>query len=288
MSISYSFKLIGAGCLFFLFASNLHAQNFEGSLKFEFRKVFINPDLRKQMEAPFEDVAAAANSEANQKALKQIQEEMTKPGMKESLEANPEYQKMLNDQINALRTQQQGAGVALDLANTSKMTLMLKDSSIRMEAKGQHFSPTTPYLNTLFLADSLKTYQFDHIKKTYRELPFVDDSASLAGIITRVQGDSVLHDLACEKYTFSIDSTQNGKVTGYMWVAPELAQLSGIWAHIPDMGFFRQVAGFPVHIVLYYESTKEDMFELFTLRAVEKERFSAEDFKLPTKYSVKQ
>ncbi|MCB0534600.1 MAG: hypothetical protein H6574_02670 [Lewinellaceae bacterium] len=288
MSISDSFKLIGAGCLVFLLTGNLHAQPFEGSLKFEFRKVIINPDLRKQMEQPFEDVAAAANSEANQKALKQMQESMTQPGIKESLEANPEYQKMVNEQINAMRTQQQGAGMALDLANTSKMTLMLKDSSIRIDAKGRHFTTNTPYLNTLFLADSLKTYAFDHTKKTYQELPFVDDSASLAGTITRVKGDSVLHDFVCEKFEFSIDSTQQGKATGYMWVAPELAQLNGIWAHIPDMGFFRQAAGFPVHIVIYYESTKEDMFELFTLRSVEKERFSAEDFKLPTKYSVKQ
>ncbi len=288
MSLSYSIKLFGAGCFLLFFAGSLHAQSFEGSLKFEWRTVIVNPDLRKQMEQPFESVAAAANSEANQKALKQIQEGMTQPGVKERLEADPEYQKMLNDQINSMRTQQQGAGAALDQVNTSKMTMSVKDSSILIEGKGRHLSQKSTYLNSLFLKDSLKTYQFDHVEKTYREMAFIVDSASLAGTITRVRGDSVIHGFACEKFEFSIDSTQNGKVSGYMWVAPELAQLSGIWAQIPDMGFFRQVAGFPVHIVLRQEYSQEDMFDAFTLRMVEKEKFSAEKFKLPAKYDMQE
>jgi len=114
----------------------------------------------------------------------------------------------------------------------------------------------------------------------------VEDSASLEGTITRVRVDSVMHGFACQKFEFVIDSTQNGQVTGYMWVAPELAYLRVIWAHVPDMGFFRQLEGFPVHIFLQDEFTTGQQFNAFTLRTVEREKLAARDFKLPDNYDM--
>lgn len=252
------------------------------------RTVITDPDLRKQMEAPYEVIAAAAISEKNQKLLQQMQEAMVQPDIKERLEANPEYKQILEDQIRTMRTQQLGAGAALDLANSSNLTIRLKDSSILAEAYGRHFSPGANYFISLYQADSNKTYQIDHANKTCREARFKLDSAALKGTITQVPGDSIIHGFACEKYTFVIDSSQYGKVSGHMWVTAGLSQLNSQWVKFPGMAFFTQAKGFPVYIFLQEESQKERMFKTFALRNVEKEKLAASTFKLPGSYSLKE
>jgi hypothetical protein len=187
-----------------------------------------------------------------------------------------------------MRTRQQGATAAFDQANNAFLSIQVKDSSVLTEARGYLLSPEIPIAHRLFLYDSLKTYQLNPIDKNYWETCFEVDSAALLGSITRVRGDSVIQGFTCEKFEFAIDSTQFGPATGYMWVATELSQLSNLWNQIPNMGFFSQVQGFPIHIVVRETGSADQKFNLFTLKTVARDPLKAKDFKLPGDFTMQK
>lgn len=291
---------IHSSALFFLLlllAGNIQAQKqntqqdslpprFEGSMEFEFRTIIIDQKTRQNMEKSFEAVTQAATSEENQKALQKLQEAMKQPGMQEHMEANPEMKKLMDNQAKTMRQQQQGASAALDQAYTSELTVWVKDSSWKTQAFGKHFTPKINNLSTLFVGEKHKNYNLDLKEKQYWEIKPAVDSADLVGTITRVRGDSVIQDFLCQKYEFVMDSGGQNMTTGYMWVTQELHALSDYWAHIPNMPFFTQVDGFPLHIFLQKEDYKGQMVDVFSLKKVVKETLPAKDFKMPKGYSA--
>lgn len=287
--------LLLAGVLLCLQAGRAQEQtdtlpkNFEGTLEFEYRTLIIDQQLRREMEAQFEVVAQSANSEKNQQAMQKLQQAMADPAMKAHFEANPEMKSQMDRQLQTLRQQQQGAASALDHAFASRLTVQLLDSSALAKIWGQSLAPgRSEQLATLRLGAEKKTFQLDREQKTFWEIPLPVDSAELAGTISRVRGDTLLLGFPCQKFEFEIVRDGEKYASGYMWVTDALQQLSSLWAAIPEMGFFSQINGFPVHFQLQKEAEAGQKAYVFTLKEVKREQPASRDFQVPKSYTQKE
>ncbi|TNE60335.1 MAG: hypothetical protein EP344_07555 [Bacteroidetes bacterium] len=268
-------------------ADTLKPAPFAGTLEFDYVRIVLDTSVRRYMEQSFVAVAEAANSEENQKALQQMEANLRDPNMKAYYEANPEIKARIQDQVRTMRRLQQGAETAMGAANTSTLTLKVRDSSMTALATGSFLSPQMQYRYSLYEGVKKKVYLLDHSEKQYQEIRPEVDSSKLAGTITPLEGDSVFFEaFPCKKYAFEAD-TGSQQITGVMWVASDLKPLAQVWKEYPDLVFLSQVDGFPVSMTVQPESTKDMFSFIFTLKKVKKEQLAVADFKVPANFTKK-
>ncbi len=261
--------------LFAVVATQVSAQNFEGTIKWSMKMEITDPALKAKMAEGQQKM----NDPATQAKMKEMQAKMNDPQFKAMMENNPQMKAMME------KMAQGGGSDMMSNMMPKGMIIRIKDGNALTTMDGGMMAG-----DVLHLKDKNEAIRLDRQNKTYSIMtssngPGQRASEETKPTVTKTSETMKILGYNCTKYV--VVMTERGQsVTSNLWATTEIKDIDMKAFAKQRMGrgqsmIYEGVDGIPLKI----ESNMKEGTMVMEVTEIKKESLNATDFTIPSDYT---
>lgn len=258
-------------------ATQVSAQNFEGTIKWSMKMEITDPALKAKMA----DGQKKMNDPANQARMKEMQAKMNDPQMKAMMENNPQMKAMMEKMAQG---QQGGGNDMMSNMMPKGMIIKIKDGNSLVTMDGGMMAG-----DVLTQKDKPESIRLDRQNKTYSVMPSgkgpgTEMNEGAKPVVTKTNETTKIIGYNCTKYV--VVMTERGQtITNNIWATTEIKDIDmkAFAKHKMGRGqsmFYEGIDGIPLKI----ESGTKEGNMVMEVTEIKKESLNASDFTIPSDY----
>jgi hypothetical protein len=262
-------------CLIICLNISVHAQNFEGTIKWNIKTEITDPAMKQKME----NAQSQLNDPKTQAQMKEMEQKMKDPQFQQMMQQNPQLKAQMDMIINA-----QKSGGGLESMMPKSLVIKAKDGNSLIKMDGSMFES-----ETLYMKDKDQRYSIKRSTKTYSVLHKAQANAKEEKPkvkITKTTETKKILNYACTKYI--VESTDGKNLNGpqVIWTTTEIKDIDPKSFANASVGkgqdmMYDGVQGVPMRI----EMKNKDMNMIMEVAEINREKLNSGDFSIPAGFT---
>jgi hypothetical protein len=253
----------------------VHAQTFEGYLRWTMSVKVNDPGLKEKLE----EAKKFAKDPENQEAYRQLQEKLKDPEFKATLEENPKTKAEIGRFIQMMTM---GSFEGRELG---AMTVKLKGAASHVAVEG----PMAPGTDRLQLAEGNEFYVINHKTKEFEKHILTDTATAVKDIVTKTAETADVFGFKCTKYIVESVTPKGRKSISNFWTTTEIRDVDPKWIIGPLAGKSMDISSSAIEgVPLKVESTIEGADIVMEIKEIERKEMPSSDFEIPAGYTERK
>jgi hypothetical protein len=266
-------------CLITILTTSLHAQTFEGTIRWSFKTEITDPAMKQKMEQAKTQMA----DPKNQAQMKELEQKMKDPQFQKMMEQNPQLKAQMEKMIAA---QQSGGGGGMESMMPKAFIIKAKAGNTITKIEGGMMES-----EILYLKDKDQRYSIKRDAKTYSPLPKGEAKADTAKPhvkVTKTKETAKILNYNCTKYIVESTDPKNTSFTApqSIWATTEIKDIDPKAFAKASVGKGQKITydgieGFPMRITM----NSKEMNMAMEVVEINKAALNSSDFAIPAGFT---